>query len=146
MEKNKNEIIFWAVVAIGWLWIVGIAVRCHYAGAQYPTPDYPEGPDDYIESVNLEVERPSAPEGQCQEAIPVSDPVDLRSTCWETTQLIRDNDGQARYVLIRPGCVVVATHHFQKKIDVYQNHDCWILLYDEQKEQKWKEEEDGQAI
>ena len=126
-----------------------------YAEAQHPGPDYPDGPIDpvlpYIQMgqgpdwpwddepagpylpINLDIEKPEPPEGQCQIDIPITESITIESHCWEKPTVIKDNNGHALYFLISPGCVALVKHRTKLQIDVYQDKNCWVLLWDKTK-------------
>ena len=80
---------------------------------------------------------------QCQRKVAITEPVDIKSVCWEETTKILNPQGLMRYMLIRPGCVALAMSQFRHNIEVYQDKDCWILLYDGTgKNQRWKIEKE----
>ena len=120
--KGKPPFIFFSFLNILWgLVICFVAWTCSPAKAQQPVePDVPFVP--YFDIAEL-----------CTKEIAINEWVEIQTTCWEKTEMIKDEDGNALYIYVPPGCIAVARHQTRRQIDVYQDDECYILLWDKTK-------------
>ena len=123
-------------------WILLILIGS--AWGQYPSPDYPEGPDDYIEVQKPTPFGPDEPflpyievenqeEERCDKLVEIDKPVHITTVCWVKTERVDDDDGQTLYIYLPPGCAAIATHQTKFQVDVFQDKECWLMIWDKTK-------------
>ena len=102
------------------IFTVFIIIGCSivFESQAQPVPPFP---------VNLEVE------GVCHRKVKVTEPVDVHTHCHRNIYKQENENGQADWMLIPPGCVSVHLHLTREEIVVFQDKKCYILFINDPK-------------
>ena len=99
-----------------------ILILTQWAVGQAPDPDTPFTP--YWE-VDVQAE-----EKVCNEVVEITEPSDIRFTCWKEAEHILGADGvTVKFIVLPAGCVVLVLYKFKYQVDVHQDRECDMLIH-----------------
>ena len=116
-----------------WFVFLGILFTLMYCSeGQTPDPDTPFTPywEVDIESELIESPEIDFPESdKCQDVVEVWEHSNVKVFCWEAPNKIKTPDGIVKYLFLQAGCVALVLSLERYNIDVYQNKECDIVLW-----------------
>ena len=122
------------VLGIWFVFIALVFTAMYCSEAQTPDPDTPFLPYwEYHKTdvePDIESELIEQTEGEkCQEVIEVWEHSNVKVFCWVAPNKIKNPDGIVKYLFLPAGCVGLVLSLNRYNIDVYQNRECDIVLW-----------------